>query len=191
MYYSARRERRHWTWHCSRVNHGTPLVLTRPSPPPSPSPGPVSCGAVKRRVKAESSSSSKRVKHEPSTSTSTATSSSRFPSFSRPTAKEAQAARDALAGLHGEYENSNDRSVIDSLVSTMLSQNTTDITSARAFAQLKEAFPGGWNDVRTASEDAVMESIKCCGLAQIRASRIQNILNQVYEESGKVAVDME
>lgn len=155
--------------------------------------GPVSCGAVRRVLKTERDGCNrgkggKRAKVDPA-ATPPPPSSLRFPRFERPYPEEARAARDALAALHGEYENSNDRSVVDSLVSTMLSQNTTDITSARAFKQLKEDFPGGWDEVRLAPEDSVAEAIRCCGLAQIRASRIQAILNQVHTERGET--DME
>eukprot|EP00947_MAST-08B_sp_MAST-8B-sp1_P006170 g6170.t1 len=129
-----------------------------------------SCGAV-RRGKAASSSSS-------STPSNTALKSP-FPDFRRPTEQEARAARDGLAGLHGEYQRGERGSVVDSLVKTMLSQNTTDITSARAFAQLKEAFDGpDWDAVRVADVESIAAPIKCCGLADIRAARIKAILEQ-------------
>ena len=41
---------------------------------------------------------------------------------------------------------SGERSVLDSLVGTILSQNTTDVNSARAFAALKQRFPT-WEEV--------------------------------------------
>lgn len=50
-------------------------------------------------------------------------------------------------------------SVLDSLVRTILSQNTTDITSARAFASLKQALPT-WSDVHAADAADIAAAIK-------------------------------
>ena len=55
---------------------------------------------------------------------------------------------------------------------TILSQNTTDTNSSRAFAGLKAAFPE-WEAVRTAPEGAVEESIRCGGLADVKVARIK------------------
>ena len=49
--------------------------------------------------------------------------------------------------------------MLDSLVQTILSQNTTDITSARAFASLKAVLPH-WEGVRTADSAIVEEAIR-------------------------------
>jgi endonuclease-3 len=56
------------------------------------------------------------------------------------------------------------RSVLDSLVRTLLSQNTTDATSSRAFATLKQRFPS-WDSVRDAPLMDVADAIRvrCCG----------------------------
>ncbi|KAG5178261.1 DNA glycosylase [Tribonema minus] len=70
--------------------------------------------------------------------------------------------------------------VLDSLCRTILSQNTTDKTSAVAFAQLKRAFPT-WRAVLE-SEDAPLEdSIRCGGLAAIKIARIKTILRWILE----------
>lgn len=53
-----------------------------------------------------------------------------YPSRERPTPGDAYRAVDELASLHGEYEHGESGTVLDSLVRTMLSQNTTDVTSA-------------------------------------------------------------
>jgi endonuclease-3 len=57
-------------------------------------------------------------------------------------------------------------------VRTILSQNTTDTNSSRAFAGLKAAFPE-WEAVRTAPEGAVEESVRCGGLADIKVARMK------------------
>lgn len=79
--------------------------------------------------------------------------------------------------------------VLGALVATVLSQNTSDLNSGRAYASLKQAFPGGWDDVRQASVTAVADAIRAGGLANIKAPRIQAILQDVYERNGRTDLD--
>lgn len=79
--------------------------------------------------------------------------------------------------------------VLGALVATVLSQNTSDLNSGRAYASLKLAFPGGWDDVRTASVTDVADAIRAGGLANIKAPRIQAILQDVYDRSGQTDLD--
>lgn len=97
-----------------------------------------------------------------------------YPTHLRPTAEECLAVRDDLLALHGfpqefakyrklrqrassgnaeleplEKEDEDEdatETVLDGLVRTVLSQNTTDANSLRAFVSLKSAFPT-WEDV--------------------------------------------
>ena len=78
--------------------------------------------------------------------------------------------------------------VLDSLVGTILSQNTTDATSAVAFANLKRAFPT-WEAVRVADPRPVEAAVKCGGLAEIKVRRIQVILNTLHEERGAACME--
>ncbi len=79
--------------------------------------------------------------------------------------------------------------VLGALVATVLSQNTSDLNSGRAYASLKQAFPGGWDDVRVASVTDVADAIRPGGLANIKAPRIQAILQDVFERSGRTDLD--
>ncbi len=79
--------------------------------------------------------------------------------------------------------------ILGALVATVLSQNTSDLNSGRAYASLRLAFPGGWEDVRTASVTAVADAIRAGGLANIKAPRIQAILQDVYERNGRTDLD--
>lgn len=79
--------------------------------------------------------------------------------------------------------------VLGALVATVLSQNTSDLNSGRAYASLRLAFPGGWDDVRTASVTAVADAIRPGGLANIKAPRIQAILSDVFERNGRTDLD--
>ena len=75
--------------------------------------------------------------------------------------------------------------VIDELVATVLSQHTSDINSERAFAQLKERFPT-WEQVTGARPEEVADAIRCGGIADQKARRIQQILAAVREREGRI-----
>jgi endonuclease-3 len=79
--------------------------------------------------------------------------------------------------------------VLGALVATILSQNTSDLNSGRAYSALRAAYPGGWDDVRCAPISRVAEAIRAGGLAGIKAPRIQNILQDIYERSGGTSLD--
>jgi endonuclease-3 len=85
-----------------------------------------------------------------------------------------------------DKKNANCTPVTDAIISTMLSQNTTDANQKRAFAGLKEAFSGGWEEVANTKDTAHIEdAIRVAGLAKIRAERIQSMLQIVREERGE------
>ncbi|KAL3512941.1 hypothetical protein ACH5RR_025658 [Cinchona calisaya] len=84
--------------------------------------------------------------------------------------------------------NSEEESVLDGLVSTILSQNTTDVNSQRAFASLKSAFPT-WEDVLAAESNHIEDAIRCGGLAPTKASCIKSILNCLLEKRGKLCLE--
>lgn len=79
-------------------------------------------------------------------------------------------------------------SVLDGLVSILLSQNTTDANSQRAFASLKSTFPC-WEEVLAAESKCVEDSIRCGGLATTKASCIKNILRCLLEKKGKLCLE--
>ena len=105
-----------------------------------------------------------------------------FPNYTRPTPLEIKQAYQGLASLHGNPgsggANQSKVMVLDSLIRTMLSQNTTDVLSGKAFATLKKTFPT-WEEVRLASQDQLAQAIQICGLGQIRAERIKTILDSL------------
>lgn len=77
---------------------------------------------------------------------------------------------------------------LDALVATVLSQNTSDVNSGRAFRSLKERF-GSWDAVRTADVREVAEAIRSGGLADVKAARIQRILERLHRERGSACLD--
>ena len=70
---------------------------------------------------------------------------------------------------------------IDELVNTILSQNTNDRNRDIAFANLKRAYPN-WDAVRDAPTDELIECVRCAGLANQKAPRIQNVLRGISAE---------
>ena len=77
---------------------------------------------------------------------------------------------------------------VDTLVETILSQNTTDVNSHKAFLRLKREFPR-WLGITDAPSRAVAEVIRSGGLADIKARRIQAALRTIAEERGELTLD--
>ncbi len=74
--------------------------------------------------------------------------------------------------------------VIDELVLTMLSANTNDVNSGRAFDALKERFGQDWDAVRTASLDAIKQAIRVAGMYNQKAPNIVATLEQIRADRG-------
>ena len=121
----------------------------------------------------------------------------------RPTEQECRKVHRALAMLHPEViervqkERTTEpdgggcgrrRCVLDSLVGTILSQNTTDTNSHRAFSRLKAALPT-WDEVRKAAPEVIEEAIRPGGLGAIKTGRIQTILDQLHRETGECSLE--
>lgn len=106
-----------------------------------------------------------------------------FPEFSRPSSAECALAVQILGDLHGTpTPGKQTMGVLDSLVRTILSQNTTDKNSRVAFLSLKEHFPT-WREVYDAVGTGRVEaSIKFGGLADIKARNIHVILDYLLTE---------
>ncbi len=77
---------------------------------------------------------------------------------------------------------------VDELVSTILSQSTTDSNRDMAFDALKARFPS-WEAVRDASVEAVVETIRSAGLANQKGPRIQEALQNLTRERGDLSLD--
>lgn len=64
---------------------------------------------------------------------------------------------------------------VEELVQTILSQHTSDVNSARAYAELRQRFPT-WEEVVAAPVEEVADAIRSGGLARQKAPRIQAAL---------------
>lgn len=74
------------------------------------------------------------------------------------------------------------------LVQTILSQNTSDRNSDRAFLALKNAF-GSWDSVTSAESGHIAAIIKSGGLAEVKAKYIKQALTEIKRKHGKLALD--
>jgi len=81
-----------------------------------------------------------------------------------------------------------DRDPIDVLIGTILSQNTSDANSGRAFASIKASFDS-WEAVASAPAEHIAQVIKSGGLSQIKAARIKQALEQIEKEQGRISLD--
>ncbi|MBX5449937.1 MAG: endonuclease III [Thermogemmatispora sp.] len=72
------------------------------------------------------------------------------------------------------------------LVGTILSQHTSDVNSERAYAQLRTAFPS-WEALRLAPTEQVAAAIRCGGLANLKARRIQAVLSELRRQQAEAA----
>jgi endonuclease III len=107
----------------------------------------------------------------------------------RPSTTEVRRISAALRRRYGERRNRRDRgSMLDALVATILSQNTSDANSSRAFESLKARF-ATWDEVRAAPAVQVARAIRSGGLARVKTRRIRAILRQIYRVRGQTSLE--
>src|SRR5262245_43238664 len=75
------------------------------------------------------------------------------------------------------------------LVATILSQNTSDVNSDRAYAALRAAFPS-WDAVADADPDDLARVIRSGGLARLKGQRIQQMLRTLKARQGHLCLDI-
>ena len=83
-----------------------------------------------------------------------------------------------LEAEYGEPRRHRRLPALDELVLTILSQNTSDLNSERAYARMRERFPT-WQDVRDAPEAELVDALRPGGLAAQKAPRIQAVLRSL------------
>lgn len=132
------------------------------------------------------------------------TSSNPFPTFSRPTPQECHDIHDVLTELHGKRERPKDviapenragcgdsPSVLDALVRTILSQNTSNKNSTRAKLSMDQAYGSSrnWDLIVDRGQAFLEQSIRCGGLSVTKSKVIMNLLNTVHDKYGKYSLD--
>jgi endonuclease III len=127
-----------------------------------------------------------------------------FPDFLHPTPDECKLAHKILAQLHGQRKRPEivvartDRagcgdspSVLDALVRTILSQNTSDANSTRAKLSMDKVYGGSdkWDAIVDGGEAKLQEAIKSGGLSVVKSKVIISILRQAKGKYGTYSLD--
>jgi len=81
-----------------------------------------------------------------------------------------------------------DENPIDVLIRTILSQNTSDRNSDRAFESLQDSF-GGWDSVADASVSEIAGVIRAGGLSEVKARYIKGVLGEIRRKLGKLDLE--
>jgi len=150
-------------------------------------------------IKVESTLRDRKLKQHAATSAE-----GPFPTFAHPTPDECETAHRILSALHGakvrptEVVASASRagcgdspSVLDALVRTILSQNTSDANSTRAKLSMDKAYGGSdnWEEIAKGGQPKLEEAIRSGGLSQVKSKVILRILDQAKEKYGSYTLD--
>jgi endonuclease-3 len=103
-------------------------------------------------------------------------------------AEKTRLAHELLAAHYGPRRWRGRRDPLDELIMTILSQNSSDRNSGRAYAALRERFPS-WRAVLDAPTPEVYAAIKQAGLGNIKAPRIQQALRSIEARTGALSLD--
>ncbi|KAH9886381.1 DNA glycosylase [Xylariomycetidae sp. FL2044] len=137
------------------------------------------------------------------------TKQSPFPTFAHPTAAECKRAHQILSALHGERKRpaaDNNKavvaprdaagcgtspSVLDALVRTILSQNTSDRNSTRAKLSMDRVYGGSdrWEAIASGGQAKLQRTIACGGLSQTKSRVILSILEECRQRHGGYSLD--
>ena len=90
-----------------------------------------------------------------------------------------------LREQHGAPKRMPRRDPLSELIAALLSQNTSDANSGRAFENLVSTF-GTWDRVAQAEVDKISEAIASGGLNRVKAPRIKAILERIAKEKGSL-----
>ena len=89
----------------------------------------------------------------------------------------------ALRAEYGSPRRPRRMDPVDELVYTILSQNTSDLNTDRAWASMRSRFPT-WDDVLAAPVGDLADSLRVGGLADQKAPRIQAVLRELCARPG-------
>lgn len=93
-----------------------------------------------------------------------------------------------LIKQYGEPEWRNPLPPVDELVSTILSQATSDTNRDKGFFALKERF-ANWEAVRDAPVADIIQTIYSAGLANQKGPRIKQVLQEITDLRGELNLD--
>ena len=93
-----------------------------------------------------------------------------------------------LRAYYGSPEPRRSDGALAELVQTILSQNTSDVNTERAFASLWSRF-GDWDAILEAPTPSVADAIRSGGLAEIKAPRIKGVLAAIKQDRGELSLE--
>ena len=93
-----------------------------------------------------------------------------------------------LTRLYGRKDVEGEEDPVDTLVETILSQNTTDRNSHKAFQVLKRTYPR-WEHMLGENQKKVANLIRSGGLADIKAGRILEALEFIRRSRGELNLE--
>ena len=102
--------------------------------------------------------------------------------------EQIQTLAETLENEYGVPERSSAKSPLDTLISTILSQNTSDTNSRAAYKSLREQFPT-WEEVYEAQTKDIADAIRSGGLANQKSHRIKRVLNWLHDHHGALEMD--
>lgn len=93
-----------------------------------------------------------------------------------------------LLACYGRPPANRRRPLLDVLIQTILSQNTSDVNSLRAYQALKKRYPD-WRRLERARPQQVAGIIKSGGLANIKSRRIIELLRNLSRKQGRPGLE--
>lgn len=78
--------------------------------------------------------------------------------------------------------------VLECLILTILSQNTTDVSRDKGYAQLRKKYPT-WEQVLRARVKSIEEQIRIVGLGKQKANTIKNFLTWLNKEYDELSLE--
>ncbi len=95
---------------------------------------------------------------------------------------------DRLKGEYGIPEWRPSHDPLSVLISTILSQNTSDTNSRSAFRSLRDSF-ASWEEMADADVGAIAHAIRRGGLGNIKAPRIKQTLQDIKRKRERIELD--
>ncbi len=102
--------------------------------------------------------------------------------------EKAEFISDTLEGLLGVPTRDGAGDVLECLILTILSQNTTDVNRDRGYAELKDRFPT-WEAVLQADVKAISVAIRLAGLGNQKSRTIKDFLSWLKAERGELSLE--
>ena len=102
--------------------------------------------------------------------------------------EKAELISDTLENLLGVPSRGSGGDVLECLILTILSQNTTDVNRDKGYAELKDRLPT-WEDVLRADLKTIESAIRLAGLGKQKSQTIKNFLSWLQTEHGELSLE--